>query len=90
MYAYLRRDGDRTAVVLLNLTPVPRHDYRAGVPVAGGYRLRLSSDHPQYGGGAFGLIDRVSAEAQPWQGQPLSVTIGLPPLGAVVLTHEPG
>jgi 1,4-alpha-glucan branching enzyme len=89
VYAYLRRDGDRTAVVLLNLTPVARHDYRAGVPLPGRYRLLLSSDHHQYGGGGFGLVDRVDSEAEPWQGQPLSVRIGLPPLGAVVLGHEP-
>jgi 1,4-alpha-glucan branching enzyme len=90
VYAYLRRDRDRTAVVLLNLTPVPRHDYRAGVPHAGRYGLLLSSDHPGYGGSGFGLVDRVASETQPWQGQPLSVRIGLPPLGAVVLGHEPG
>ena len=90
VYAYLRRDGDRAAVVLLNLTPVPRHDYRAGVPLAGGYRLLLSSDDPRYGGSAFGLVDRVTSEEQAWQGQPLSIRIGLPPLGAVVLAHEPG
>jgi 1,4-alpha-glucan branching enzyme len=89
VYAYLRRDGDRTAVVLLNLTPVARDDYRAGVPLPGRYRLLLSSDHHQYGGGGFGLVDRVDSEAEPWQGQPLSVRIGLPPLGAVILGHEP-
>jgi 1,4-alpha-glucan branching enzyme len=90
VYAYLRRDGDRTAVVLLNLTPVPRHDYRAGVPHAGAYRLLLSSDDGRYGGSAFGMVDRVVAEPQPWQHQPHSVQIGLPPLGGVILGHEPG
>ena len=89
IYAYLRRDGARTAVVLLNLTPVPRHDYRAGVPLPGTYRMLLSSDDPRYGGSGFGLVDRVETEPQPWQGQPLSVRIGLPPLGGVLLAYEP-
>jgi 1,4-alpha-glucan branching enzyme len=89
VYGYLRRDGERALVVLLNLTPVPRHDYRAGAPLEGGYRLLLSSDHSRYGGGGFGLVDRVATESLPWQGQPYSFRIGLPPLGAVLLAHEP-
>jgi 1,4-alpha-glucan branching enzyme len=89
VYGYLRRDGERAIVVLLNLTPVPRHDYRAGAPLEGGYRLLLSSDHSRYGGGGFGLVDRVATESLPWQGQPYSFRIGLPPLGAVLLAHEP-
>jgi 1,4-alpha-glucan branching enzyme len=89
VYGYLRRDGTRGVVVLLNLTPVPRHDYRAGAPRPGGYRVLLSSDDPRYGGGGFGLVDRVETESIPWQGQPCSFRIGLPPLGAVVLAHDP-
>ena len=89
IYGYVRRDGDRAVVVLLNLTPVPRHDYRAGAPLAGAYRLLLSSDHSRYGGGGFGLVDRVSTEPVPWQGQPCSLRIGLPPLGGILLAYEP-
>ncbi|HEU5041174.1 MAG TPA: 1,4-alpha-glucan branching protein GlgB, partial [Gemmatimonadales bacterium] len=89
VYGYLRRDGDRAVVVLLNLTPVPRHDYRAGAPHPGSYRLLLSSDHSRYGGGGFGVVDRVATEPLPWQGQPCSFRIGLPPLGGLVLAFEP-
>ena len=88
VYGYLRRDGDRTVVVLLNLTPVPRHDYRAGAPRPGSYRLVLSSDDSRYGGGGFGVVDRVETEPTAWQGQPHSFRIGLPPLGGVVLAWE--
>jgi 1,4-alpha-glucan branching enzyme len=56
IYGYLRRDGDRALVVLLNLTPVPRADYRAGAPAEGRWSLLLSSDHPAYGGGGYGLV----------------------------------
>ncbi len=89
IYGYLRRDGGRAVVVLLNLTPVPRHEYRAGAPLPGAYRLLLSSDDPAYGGSGYGLVDRVPTEDVPWQGQPHSFRLGLPPLGAVVLGHEP-
>ncbi|MDQ3427573.1 MAG: 1,4-alpha-glucan branching protein GlgB [Gemmatimonadota bacterium] len=90
IYSYLRRDGERTIVVLLNLTPVPRHHYRAGVPCAGAYEVILSSDDPRYGGSGFGGVDRVHAEWGTWQGQPAAFPIGLPPLGAVLLASTHG
>jgi len=89
VYAYLRRDGRRSVVVLLNLTPVPRPGYQAGAPLEGRWSLLLSSDAPQYGGSGYGLVEDVRAEAVPWQHQPASFHVDLPPLGAVVLAHEP-
>ena len=89
IYSYIRRDGDRIVVVLLNLTPVPRHDHRSGAPMAGRYIMLLSSDDPKYGGGGFGVVSEVVADATTWQNQPASFRIGLPPLGAVVLAYDP-
>jgi 1,4-alpha-glucan branching enzyme len=89
VYAYLRRDGGRSVVVLLNLTPVPRPGYQAGAPAEGRWSLLLSSDAPQYGGSGYGLVEDVRAVPIPWQHQPASLRVDLPPLGAVVLAHEP-
>jgi 1,4-alpha-glucan branching enzyme len=89
VYAYLRRDGSRCVVVLLNLTPVPRPGYQTGAPREGRWSLLLSSDAPQYGGGGYGLVEDVRTEPIPWQHQPASFRVDLPPLGAVVLGHEP-
>ncbi len=89
IYSYFRRDGDRIFLVLLNLTPVPRHDYRSGAPQVGRYSMLLSSDDPKYGGGGFGLVSELHAEPVAWQNQPASFLIGLPPLGAVLLAHDP-
>ena len=90
IYSYIRRDGDRVMLVLLNLTPVPRPDYRCGAPAVGPYRLLLSSDDPKYGGGGFGLVTEVRAEAVAWQNQSASLLIGLPPLGVVLLSGRAG
>jgi 1,4-alpha-glucan branching enzyme len=49
----------------------------------------LSSDDPRYGGGGFGLVPDLLAEPVPWQKQPASFRIGLPPLGAVLLAYDP-
>jgi 1,4-alpha-glucan branching enzyme len=88
IFSFFRRDGDGIVIAIFNLTPVPRHDHRVGAPVSGSYRLLLSSDAVTYGGSGYGLVDRVETEAVAWQYQPVSLRIGLPPLGAVLLAYE--
>jgi 1,4-alpha-glucan branching enzyme len=88
VYAYVRRDGDRVMIVLLNLTPVPRPDYRSGAPRPGRYAMVLSSDDPKYGGSGYGLAGALETEPVPWQHQPDSLRVALPPLGVVLLAHQ--
>jgi 1,4-alpha-glucan branching enzyme len=73
-------------VVLCNFTPVPRHDYRVGVPAPGSYAEVLNSDDPRYGGSGGDNAD-LTAEPVPWHGQPHSLCVTLPPLAAVILTR---
>jgi 1,4-alpha-glucan branching enzyme len=82
--SYLRRDGDEHAVVLLNFTPVPRHGYRVGVPVAGRYREVLNSDSQYYGGSNIGnaVVDTAYV---PCMGHPHSIVVSLPPLAGLIL-----
>jgi 1,4-alpha-glucan branching enzyme len=89
VYAYLRRDGDKVLLVLLNLTPVPRPDYRLGAPLPGRYAMVLSSDDPKYGGSGYGLTGELETEPVDWQHQPLSLRVSIPPLGAVLLARQP-
>jgi 1,4-alpha-glucan branching enzyme len=86
--SYLRRDGERALAVVLNLTPVPRADYRVGVPDARTWCLRLDGDDPRFGGSGFGAHARVASEDLPWHGQPRSLSLRLPPLAALVLVPE--
>jgi len=86
--SFLRLDGDQFAVVVLNFTPVTRHHYRIGVPRGGAYVERFNSDAAIYGGSNTGNLGSVSAEATPWMGRPYSLTLSLPPLGAIVLLPE--
>jgi 1,4-alpha-glucan branching enzyme len=51
-YARDRRDS---VIMVFNFTPVPRMDYRIGVPDAGFYTERLNSDASIYGGGNVGI-----------------------------------
>jgi 1,4-alpha-glucan branching enzyme len=89
VYSFFRRDGDDVVIAILNLTPVPRHDFRVGAPRPGRYRLLISSDADIYGGSGFGLVDGTDSEPVAWQRQADSFRIGLPPLGALLLAHVP-
>jgi 1,4-alpha-glucan branching enzyme len=83
--SYLRRDETRHLVVVLNLTPTPRGNYRIGVPEAGCYREILSSDDSLYYGSEFETLRFVGTEPIPFHGHAQSLRLQLPPLGALIL-----
>ncbi len=88
--SFLRQtaDGKNHTVVILNLTPVARPNYRLGVPLAGTWKEVLNSDAAIYGGSNAGNCGGVTAEAIPAHGQPASAQFFLPPLSVVVFQHE--
>jgi 1,4-alpha-glucan branching enzyme len=85
--AFARRDksGDRIVVFVANLSPVPRYDYRLGLPRAGRWREAVNTDSGFYGGTDSGNYGGVEAEPLGWMGQPYSATLTLPPLSALWL-----
>jgi 1,4-alpha-glucan branching enzyme len=72
-----------------SFTPVPRHGYRVGVPRPGRWVEVINTDSALYGGSDVGNGGGVMSEPVPWHGQPHSVLLHLPPLGAVVFRHAP-
>ncbi|HXT16756.1 MAG TPA: 1,4-alpha-glucan branching protein GlgB [Gemmatimonadaceae bacterium] len=83
--SYVRRAGDAHAVVVLNLTPVPRERYRIGVPSAGPYRIALSSDDAEWGGGGYGSASELETQRSGFHGYEQSLEVTLPPLAALIL-----
>ncbi|MGB2984814.1 MAG: 1,4-alpha-glucan branching protein GlgB [Phycisphaerae bacterium] len=83
--SYGRYHEDRMLIVVLNLTPVPRDDYRIGMPRAGRYVYRLSSDDPAYAGSGYPLVDTLDTEEFGMHGFPQSLRLTLPPLAALIL-----
>ncbi|MGB7916001.1 MAG: alpha amylase C-terminal domain-containing protein, partial [Rhodomicrobium sp.] len=83
--SFVRRakDPNDYIVVLANFTPVPRHGYRVGVPAPGFYRELLNSDSIRYGGSNVGNSGGLHSEPTPWQGQPHSILLTVPPLAVV-------
>lgn len=86
--SYFRRDGDAYAVVVLNLTPVPRDAYRIGVPIPARYIQRLNSDDIKYHGSGYPTYKEFYSEEIPWQGFQHSIRLNLPPLSALVMIPE--
>ena len=69
----------------LNFTPVPRGEYRLGVPRAGRWVEILNSDAHTYGGAGFGNMGQVFSQEVKAHGRDQSVLVMIPPLGAVFL-----
>ncbi len=89
VFAFMRNgnEGDARVVVVINLTPVERHSYRIGLPLAGVWRETLNSDAQEYGGGGRGNLGQVATEDRHWMGQEQSAQLTLPPLSTIILTH---
>jgi 1,4-alpha-glucan branching enzyme len=79
------RDARDFVVMIFNFTPVPRYDYRVGVPAPGYYAELMNSDASIYGGSDLGNGGGVSSEPVGAHGYPHSIRLTLPPLGCLLL-----
>ncbi len=81
VYAFVRRGQtlNDDVVVVANLSASPWPHYRVGFPRESAYRMVLDTDARAYGGTSEGDIS-VATEAKPWDGQPVSAELSLPPL----------
>ncbi len=79
----MRADGSCPILVVLNLTPVVRSQYRIGLPLPGLWDEVLNTDSAYYGGSNQGNLGGVTAEPLPAHGLPYSAAFTLPPLAAL-------
>ena len=82
------RADNSTVVVVCNFTPVPRQNYRVGVPRGGWWRERLNSDARDYSGSGIGNMGGVEASPLACHGRPFSLTLSLPPLSILFMTND--
>lgn len=90
IYTFIRRarsTGD-IFMIVINATPVPRDDYRVGVPRGGWWREMLNSDGSEYWGGGIGNAGGIMAEDVPSHGRHQSINLKLPPLAALFFKSE--
>jgi len=74
-----------TILIVCNFTPVPRETYRIGVPSGGYWRELLNSDAKEYAGSGVGNAGGMMAEEIAVHGRAYSLSLTLPPLGALFL-----
>jgi len=80
VFAFLRAaDGHPPVLVVANFTPVPRYDYRVGVPVDGDWAPILESDATEFGGSGV-VAGPVTADPVGAHGQEFSVSLTAGPL----------
>jgi 1,4-alpha-glucan branching enzyme len=86
LISFFRRgkNPDDVVVFACNFTPIPRSNYRIGLPLPGFYQEVLNSDSEHYGGSNMGNQGGVTAEEVPSHNQLYSAEITFPPLAVVV------
>jgi len=89
VFAWLRlADGEKPVLAVVNMTPMPRHGYRIGVPEGGVWREILNTDATDYSGSGMGNAGRVHADAVASHDMPASLSLTLPPLATMLLTPD--
>jgi 1,4-alpha-glucan branching enzyme len=81
------KSTDEVVLIVCNFTPVPRPNYRIGVPYGGFWKEVLNSDATQYGGKGWGNLGGIEAVPIPLHGRTHSITLTLPPLAALYLKY---
>ena len=79
--------SDELLFIICNFTPVPRPNYRVGIPRGGFWQEVLNSDAALYGGSGWGNLGGVDAVPVPLHGRSHSLTLSLPPLSALFFKH---
>jgi 1,4-alpha-glucan branching enzyme len=84
--SYIRRGlDDSFAIIVLNFTPVLRHNYRIGVPQPGQYTEIFNSDSAYYGGSNQGNGAGLQTENVAWMNFNQSLLMTLPPLAGIII-----
>jgi 1,4-alpha-glucan branching enzyme len=83
----IRSNGETAddVIAVFNFTPVPRPNYRIGVPGGRAWQEVLNSDARDYGGSGQGNLGLLETTPVPFHGRSHSLNLTLPPLGVLFL-----
>jgi len=84
---FLRRGKNPSEALLFafNYTPVPRNNYRVGLPWQGHWEEVLNTDATTYGGSGQGNLGGLTTSPVAWHGHLQSVNLMMPPMAMIVL-----
>lgn len=81
--SYIRQNGDKKLLFILNLTPVPRHNYLIhGSMLSGKWRTVLNSDSLEFDGSGVGVEPLLRSKKK---GDVVQLECMLPPLAMVIM-----
>jgi 1,4-alpha-glucan branching enzyme len=91
VFAWARKsNGAAPIVVISNMTPVPRDNYRVPMPKVGQWSERVNTDAGWYGGSNSGNQGKVIAHSQEGTGwMPAYADLYIPPLATLMLKYDP-
>ncbi|WP_184548956.1 1,4-alpha-glucan branching protein GlgB [Mucilaginibacter sp. FT3.2] len=89
VYSRMGHSSKDDLVIILNMTPVPRYNYRIGVPSAGKWQEVFNSDEKKFWGSGIINYDAVNTNTEKWHGKDNSISITIPPLAATVFKRVP-
>ena len=83
--SYLRKGDDEkdNLIIACNMTPVPRENYRIGLPKKGTIKEIFNSDKEEYNGTGNYSNKNLKTSDKPWHGREFSTEITVPPLSMV-------
>jgi 1,4-alpha-glucan branching enzyme len=84
--SYIRKGNkqEEDLIIVCNLTPVIRENYRIGIPQRGKLKEIFNSDSKHYGGSGVGNSGTLKIESSPYDGRHFSIELILPPLSVTV------
>jgi 1,4-alpha-glucan branching enzyme len=89
VFSFVRWGSDGSALAcVVNFAGQPHHDYHLGLPRPGQWAEVVNTDAEVYGGSGVGNLGGVTAVEEPRHAMPCSVTLTVPPLGAVWLAQD--
>ncbi|WP_372935577.1 1,4-alpha-glucan branching protein GlgB [Seonamhaeicola sp.] len=84
--SYIRKgyQEENNVIVVCNLTPTVRENYKIGVPSKAKIKEIFNSDAKKFGGSGVSNPRQITAKKDPWNGKDYSAEITLPPLAITV------
>lgn len=88
--SYIRKGNNEkdNLLIILNYTPIPREEYRIGLPKKGTLIEVFNSDATKYNGTGNFKTEKLSSDSKEWNGRENSIAINLPPLGMLAFKYK--
>lgn len=88
IYSYVRKGKTEKnrILVILNMTPMRRENFRVGVPAKGKYKLLLNSDEEKFGGNGGAIPASITAKVGECDHKEQYIEFDLPAYGAAIFT----